>query len=41
MEKRTLGKTGMDVTMLGFGAAEIGYRGVPQDTVGRLWNGAA
>ena len=40
MEKRTLGKTGMDVTMLGFGAAEIGYRGVPQDTVGRLINSA-
>jgi aryl-alcohol dehydrogenase-like predicted oxidoreductase len=40
LEKRTLGKTGMDVTMLGFGAAEIGYRGVPPDTVGRLINGA-
>lgn len=40
MEKRTLGKTGMDVTVLGFGAAEIGYRGVAQDTVHRLINGA-
>ena len=40
MEKRKLGKTGMDVTVLGFGAAEIGYRGVPQDTVGRLLNAA-
>jgi len=40
MEKRKLGKTGMEVTVLGFGAAEIGYRGVPQDTVGRLINGA-
>ena len=40
MEKRTLGKTGMEVTVLGFGAAEIGFRGVPQDTVGRLINGA-
>lgn len=40
MEKRTLGKTGMDVTVLGFGAAEIGYRGVPQDTVGKLINSA-
>src|SRR5271169_4396627 len=40
MEKRRLGKTGMDVTPLGFGAAEIGYRGVPLDTVGKLINGA-
>jgi len=40
MEKRKLGKTGMDVTVLGFGAAEIGFRGVPQDTVDRLINGA-
>src|SRR5271166_6259776 len=40
MEKRTLGKTGIDVTVLGFGAAEIGYRGVPQDTVARLLDAA-
>jgi aryl-alcohol dehydrogenase-like predicted oxidoreductase len=40
MEKRKLGKTGMEVTVLGFGAAEIGYRGVPQDTVHQLINGA-
>ncbi len=40
MEKRTLGKTGMDVTVLGFGAAEIGYRGVPPETVERLINSA-
>ncbi len=40
MEKRTLGKTGMDVTVLGFGAAEIGYRGIPQNTVDRLINSA-
>lgn len=40
MEKRKLGKTGMDVTVLGFGAAEIGFRGVPQDTVNQLINGA-
>lgn len=40
MEKRKLGKTGMDVTVLGFGAAEIGYRGVPPDTVARLLNAA-
>jgi len=40
MEKRKLGKTGMDVTVLGFGAAEIGFRGVAQETVDRLINGA-
>jgi aryl-alcohol dehydrogenase-like predicted oxidoreductase len=40
MEKRTLGKTGMDVTVLGFGGAEIGFRDVPSETVDRLINGA-
>jgi aryl-alcohol dehydrogenase-like predicted oxidoreductase len=40
MEKRILGKTGMNVTMLGYGGAEIGYRGVPEETVERLINGA-
>ena len=40
MEKRPLGKTGMNVTVLGFGAAEIGYRGVPQDTVHKLIHSA-
>jgi aryl-alcohol dehydrogenase-like predicted oxidoreductase len=40
MEKRTLGKTGMDVTVLGFGGAEIGYRGVPLLIAERLLNGA-
>jgi aryl-alcohol dehydrogenase-like predicted oxidoreductase len=40
MEKRTLGKTGMDVTVLGFGGAEIGFRAVPTETVDRLINGA-
>jgi aryl-alcohol dehydrogenase-like predicted oxidoreductase len=40
MEKRTLGKTGMDVTVLGFGGAEIGFQGVPLETAGRLLNGA-
>jgi aryl-alcohol dehydrogenase-like predicted oxidoreductase len=40
MEKRILGKTGMNVTVLGHGGAEIGYRGVPEDTVERLINGA-
>jgi aryl-alcohol dehydrogenase-like predicted oxidoreductase len=40
MEKRVLGKTGMNVTVLGYGGAEIGYRGVPEETVQRLINGA-
>lgn len=40
MEKRALGKTGMNVTVLGYGGAEIGFRGVPQETVERLINGA-
>jgi aryl-alcohol dehydrogenase-like predicted oxidoreductase len=40
MEKRVLGKTGMNVTVLGYGGAEIGYRGVPEETVDRLINGA-
>lgn len=40
MEKRDLGKTGMKVTVLGYGAAEIGFRGVPEETVDRLINGA-
>src|SRR6266849_6174960 len=29
MEKRTLGNTAMNVTVLGYGAAEIGFRNVP------------
>ncbi len=29
MEKRTLGKTGMQVSILGFGGSEIGYDNVP------------
>lgn len=36
MEKRTLGKTGMEVSVLGFGGAEIGYQGVPFEQVERL-----
>jgi aryl-alcohol dehydrogenase-like predicted oxidoreductase len=40
MEKRTLGKTGMQVTVLGYGGAEIGFRGVDQETVKRLIDGA-
>lgn len=40
MEKRKLGKTGMDVSVLGFGGAEIGFRNVEAGTVGQLLNRA-
>jgi aryl-alcohol dehydrogenase-like predicted oxidoreductase len=40
MEKRRLGNTDMDVTVLGFGGAEIGYEGATQDTVTELLNSA-
>ena len=40
MEKRRLGNTGMDVTVLGFGGAEIGYQGVAEDDVANLLNSA-
>jgi len=40
MEKRTLGKTGLEVTVLGFGGAEIGYQGVPLATVAKLLTSA-
>jgi len=36
MEKRILGKTGMNVSVLGFGAAEIGYEGADQADVDKL-----
>jgi len=36
MERRRLGKTDMDVSVLGFGASEIGYQRVSQRTVARL-----
>ena len=36
MEKRVLGKTGMNVSVLGFGAGEIGYEGASQTDVDRL-----
>jgi aryl-alcohol dehydrogenase-like predicted oxidoreductase len=40
MEKRRLGKTDMDVTVLGFGGAEIGYAEALEETVANLLNGA-
>ena len=40
MEKRRLGRTGLEVTLLGFGASEIGYQNVALPTVARLLNSA-
>ena len=40
MEKRVLGKTGMEVSVLGFGGAEIGYQGAEVATVETLLNSA-
>lgn len=40
MEKRTLGRTGMQVTALGYGGAEIGFQKADQDTVRTLLNAA-
>jgi len=39
MEKRELGKTGLQVTPLGFGTAQIGFLDVPQPDCDRLLNG--
>jgi aryl-alcohol dehydrogenase-like predicted oxidoreductase len=36
MEKRTLGKTGLNVSILGFGGAEIGFHGIDKKTVEKL-----
>lgn len=38
MEKRALGKTGINVTSLGFGAGQIGDLGLPDETVNHLLN---
>jgi aryl-alcohol dehydrogenase-like predicted oxidoreductase len=40
MEKRQLGQTDMQVTVLGFGGAEIGFEGAAEETVARLLNSA-
>jgi aryl-alcohol dehydrogenase-like predicted oxidoreductase len=40
MEKRVLGKTGMEVSVLGFGGAEIGFESASESNVGRLLGAA-
>lgn len=40
MEKRQLGNTDMQVSVLGFGGAEIGYEGATAETVEQLLNSA-
>lgn len=40
MERRQLGKTAMQVSVLGFGGAEIGFEGTTEETVARLLEGA-
>jgi aryl-alcohol dehydrogenase-like predicted oxidoreductase len=40
MEKRRLGRTDMQVSVLGFGGAEIGFQKAAGDTVARLLNAA-
>src|SRR6266480_7499316 len=40
MEKRQFGKNDMQVSVLGFGGAEIGFEGATEETVARLLKGA-
>ena len=40
MEKRTLGNTDMDVTVLGFGGSEIGYERISLSAAKKLLNEA-
>lgn len=40
MEKRLFGRTGMEVSLLGFGGAEIGFQGIGQETATQLLNAA-
>jgi aryl-alcohol dehydrogenase-like predicted oxidoreductase len=40
MERRKLGKTAIDASVLGFGGSEIGYQGVSARTVAKLLGGA-
>src|SRR5579871_1674926 len=40
MEKRAFGKTDMQVTVLGFGGAEVGFQSAAQEDVTRLLNSA-